>query len=152
MTIVIKSEFGDKNELYEKVLWYAVQKTSTNEFQCLPKSRDLRTNWMSKENEPTAEHIVIFVENKPAGTIRLVEKSGKGKLTRLAVLKEYRNLKLGGHLIKALIDKAKERGYKEILCHSQIPVVGLYQKYGFEVFGDEFDEDGAPHLPLVLKV
>ncbi|TIB77212.1 hypothetical protein E3Q23_01436 [Wallemia mellicola] len=147
MTIVIKSEFGDKNELYE-----ICKNIRIEGFVCLPKSRDLRTNWMSKGNEPTAEHIVIFVENKPAGTIRLVEKSGKGKLTRLAVLKEYRNLKLGGHLIKALIDKAKERGYKEILCHSQIPVVGLYQKYGFEVFGDEFDEDGAPHLPLVLKV
>ncbi|EIM20838.1 acyl-CoA N-acyltransferase [Wallemia mellicola CBS 633.66] len=142
MTIVIKSEFGDKNELYEVCKNIRIE-VFTKE-QGFEDELD--------ENEPTAEHIVIFVENKPAGTIRLVEKSGKGKLTRLAVLKEYRNLKLGGHLIKALIDKAKERGYKEILCHSQIPVVGLYQKYGFEVFGDEFDEDGAPHLPLVLKV
>jgi predicted GNAT family N-acyltransferase len=58
------------------------------------------------------------------------------KLSRLAVLKEYRQHRLGRELVLSLHDwvkgQAQQKGTLEsveIVCHSQVPVKGFYAKY-----------------------
>jgi GNAT superfamily N-acetyltransferase len=69
------------------------------------------------------------------GTIRLTKTQDYYKLSRLAVLKNYRKHRFGRELVLALHDlarnDAKGNGEMErikIVSHSQIPVKGFYLK------------------------
>lgn len=70
---------------------------------------------------------------KPIGTIRAYRVNGAlcYKLSRLAVLKDYRRYKFGRDLVFALQDWVKAEntgGHAEVVVHSQIPVKGFYAK------------------------
>jgi len=97
----------------------------------------------------------------PIGTIRAYRPNGASyyKLSRLAVLKHYRRYKFGRDLVLALHDWVKLEttriggfDHAEVVTHSQIPVKKFYAKYGYESEGEEFDEDGAPHQKMVLRL
>ncbi|KAI0677329.1 acyl-CoA N-acyltransferase [Trametes maxima] len=109
-------------------------------------------------DEFEATHILLRLvpSLEPVGTIRCVKLKEYYKLTRLAVLKEYRKYRFGRLLVQSLHDyvksdaKASGRGDADsvkIVSHSQLPVKGFYGKSG-----DEFDEDGAPHQKMVARL
>ncbi|WWD22130.1 hypothetical protein CI109_106619 [Kwoniella shandongensis] len=103
---------------------------------------------------------------KPIGTIRFVPELGK--LTRLAVLKEYRQYGFGRVLVEGMEKFIKDNAESEALnglvkeidgqkvikikCHSQIPVVAFYSRMGYVADGPEFDEEGAPHQTMYHKI
>lgn len=73
----------------------------------------------------------------PIGTIRVYKMPGADyyKLTRLAVLKDYRKYKFGGALVLALHEWVRRHALQDealgsvrIICHSQLPVKGFYGK------------------------
>lgn len=68
------------------------------------------------------------------------------KLERIAVDKAQRGQKLGDLIMQQLIGYADKEGYDQILLSSQEPVVGFYEKLGFETEGDRFIDAGAPHF------
>jgi len=98
----------------------------------------------------------------PIGTIRtfkVPDSTQYYKLTRLAVLKEYRRFSFGRKLVQAMHDwvrnaaiQAGQTGSVQIVAHSQIPVKGFYAKFGYRPEGYEFDEDGDPHQKMVLQL
>lgn len=109
--------------------------------------------------DPTATHFLLRLVPSltPIGTIRAYRAEGANyyKLSRLAVLKPYRQYRFGRDLVLALHrwakDDAERTGLQaaQVICHSQLPVKGFYAKYGYQPEGDEFDEDGAPHQKMV---
>ncbi|KIJ20385.1 hypothetical protein PAXINDRAFT_160959 [Paxillus involutus ATCC 200175] len=112
------------------------------------------------EQDPTATHFLLRLlpSLSPIGTIRAykVEGANYHKLSRLAVLRQYRKYHFGRDLVLALHrwvkDDAKRTGEMQVakvVCHSQLPVKGFYSKLGYQPEGDEFDEDGAPHQKMV---
>ncbi|KIJ69947.1 hypothetical protein HYDPIDRAFT_121162 [Hydnomerulius pinastri MD-312] len=112
------------------------------------------------EQDPTATHILLRLlpSLTPIGTIRAhkVEGANYYKLSRLAVLKLYRQYRFGRDLVLALHqwvkDDAKQTGEMQVakvVNHSQLPVKAFYSKFGYQSEGDEFDEDGAPHQKMV---
>ena len=57
---------------------------------------------------------------------------------------------MGAKLMAAGIGAVKEKmGKKQIYLEAQSYAVGFYEKAGFKVIGDEFDEDGIPHKPMM---
>ncbi|KAF8812213.1 acyl-CoA N-acyltransferase [Phlegmacium glaucopus] len=113
--------------------------------------------------EDNATHFLLRLMPSltPIGTIRACEIPGAGyyKLTRLAVLKDYRKYKFGRALVLRLHEWVRRHalqvgalGPVKIICHSQLPVTGFYAKFGYEAEGDEFDEDGDPHQKMVLQL
>jgi len=97
---------------------------------------------------------------KPIGVIRGTRLSeAYYKLSRLAVLKDYRQFKFGRELVEALHDWVKLDALEKstanaakVVCHSQLPVKGFYAKFGYIPEGAEFDEDGDPHQKMVLEI
>ena len=91
-------------------------------------------------HDEEATHILLRLAPslKPVGTIRCVKFAGYYKLTRLAVLKEYRQYRFGRALVQSLHAfvkaDAKAAGSRvsedpvKVVCHSQIPVKGFYGK------------------------
>lgn len=95
--------------------------------------------------EDRSTHILLRLvpSLKPVGTIRYTKFEKYSKLSRLVVLKEYRQYKLGRALVEALHKYAIQDATRSvestangaqsnvirIACHSQIPVKGFYAKY-----------------------
>ncbi|KAI0650526.1 acyl-CoA N-acyltransferase [Trametes meyenii] len=115
------------------------------------------------EYDEEATHILLRLvpSLEPVGTIRCVKLKEYYKLTRLAVLMDYRKYRFGRLLVESLHDyvksdaKASSRGDADsvkVVSHSQLPVKGFYGKFGYVPEGDEFDEDGAPHQKMVLRL
>ncbi|KAF8639876.1 hypothetical protein AX17_001130 [Amanita inopinata Kibby_2008] len=114
-------------------------------------------------HEETATHFLLRLIPSlvPVGTIRAYKVPGAQyyKLSRLAVLKEYRRFNFGRELVQALHDWVRGAGIEpgqvgsaQIVTHSQIPVKGFYARFGYRPEGEEFDEDGEPHQKMVLHM
>ncbi|OCH96003.1 acyl-CoA N-acyltransferase [Obba rivulosa] len=108
--------------------------------------------------DAAATHFLLRLEpsHKPIGTIRCTKHAEYYKLSRLAVLKDYRKFRFGRELVLALHEFVRQdatasgtHGAVKIVAHSQIPVMPFYAKFGYEPEGGEFDEDGAPHQKMV---
>lgn len=75
-----------------------------------------------------------------------------GKIGRLAVLPEWRGQGVGGAMLLALIDQAKERHLAEIYLHAQTSAIGFYERCGLVAEGDGFTEVGIAHRKMSLKL
>ncbi|CDO73763.1 hypothetical protein BN946_scf185015.g91 [Trametes cinnabarina] len=91
------------------------------------------------EYDEEATHILLRLvpSLKPVGTIRCVKLKDYYKLSRLAVLKDYRKYRFGAALVQSLHDHVKADARAsglaasdaaKVIAHSQIPVKGFYGK------------------------
>jgi ribosomal protein S18 acetylase RimI-like enzyme len=90
--------------------------------------------------DETSTHILLRLipSLEPIGTIRaVIHPNGYYKLTRLAVLKEYRQFKFGRKLVESMHDSVRIHAEKnapssqkeaKIVSHSQIYVKPFYAK------------------------
>jgi predicted GNAT family N-acyltransferase len=102
---------------------------------------------LERENEDVSTHFLATVDGEPAGAARW-RKTDKGyKLERFAVLSKFRG-GVGAELVKAVLaDLPADAGC--IYLHAQTPAVTLYEKFGFEKVGPEFEEAGIKHYKMV---
>lgn len=102
------------------------------------------------EFEEESNHFLAQVNGIPAGACRW-RKTDKGyKLERFAVLKNFRGEGLGQRLVQTVLnDLPEEADY--VYLHAQLAAIGLYEKFGFEKVGPQFEEAGIQHFKMVLK-
>ncbi|KAJ6539671.1 acyl-CoA N-acyltransferase [Mycena capillaripes] len=110
---------------------------------------------VTEEDPSTGERSV-----KSVGTIRgttpdAYPSINRYKLSRLAVDKNYRKHRFGRLLVESLHKWIQEDAKAtsrpaEVECHSQLPAMAFYAKFGYTVEGAQFDEDGEPHQNMVL--
>ena len=95
-------------------------------------------------------HFLIFDNVKAIGTARVRRKENDLlKIERVAVLKEFRRLKVGSILIKNVIKHYLNFDYnKPLILHSQVAVADFYKSLNFISYGNEFYEDGIPHIAM----
>ncbi len=79
------------------------------------------------------------------GTGRLLP---SGKIGRMAVLKEYRNIGVGSAILNALIEIANNESINNLYLHGQVHAKAFYNKHGFIEQGSIFDEAGIPHYKM----
>ena len=97
------------------------------------------------EHEESSWHVLAFVDSKPAATGRL---QTDGKITRIAVLKAFRNRGLATQLLTALLTIAEKNDLFSLYLNAQTSAIGLYEKHGFSRHGDVFDEGGIEHIRM----
>lgn len=97
-----------------------------------------------------AQHIVLMDDGEnPLATARIFEDSrGQAIIGRVAVLKEHRGKGYGKVVVKEAMKRLENLGYPTILIHGQTYAVPFYEKLGFRAFGEEFIEDGLPHIGM----
>lgn len=102
------------------------------------------------EHEEESNHFLATVNGEPAAASRW-RKTDKGyKLERFAVLKKFRGNGIGQALVKAVLnDLPKDADY--VYLHAQIQAVTLYERFGFEKTGPEFEEAGIRHYKMIKK-
>ncbi|WP_245474750.1 GNAT family N-acetyltransferase [Bradyrhizobium sp. Leo121] len=67
---------------------------------------------------------------------------------RMAVLKAARGTGMGARVLDALMAKAVELGYPELILNAQTHAEPFYARVGFERVGEEFEEAGIPHIEM----
>ena len=95
-------------------------------------------------------HFLIFDSKKAIGTARVRNKEKNIlKIERVAVLLEFRRLKIGSILIQNIIKHYMNlNDKKSIVLHSQVAVADFYKTLNFISYGNEFFEDGIPHIRM----
>ena len=95
-------------------------------------------------------HFLIFDYKNAIGTARVRQKEKSIlKIERVAVLLEFRRLKVGSILIKNIIKNYMNLDDKKsIVLHSQVAVADFYKSLNFISYGNDFFEDGIPHIAM----
>ena len=96
-----------------------------------------------------AIHVLGEEDGQPiaAARIRLLE--DYAKLERIAVRAGCRGRGLGDRLVDIMVAVARQHGYTTFKMHAQAHLAGFYRKHGFEVTGEQFDEAGIAHVPMM---
>lgn len=99
-----------------------------------------------------AAHLVGYVDGKPVCTCRFfreTEHTSVFIIGRVAVSKEYRGQQLGSKLILAAEDFIRVMGGVKSKLAAQVRAKGFYESLGYTAEGDEFDEEGCPHVWMI---
>jgi predicted GNAT family N-acyltransferase len=102
------------------------------------------------EYDETAWHAVAKSNHQVIGTGRLILNQSTAKIGRMAIDPEFRGKGIGLEILKALINKGKEKGVQEFILHAQTHAIAFYAREGFEPYGPIFDEAGIPHVEMRL--
>lgn len=100
-------------------------------------------------------HFIAEVAGVVVGCVVLFPaptKAGSAQLMQMAVSAHLQGQGIGTGLVALLCDLARQRGFKEITCHSRDDAVGFYQGRGFEVVGESFEEVGVKHRHMRLPL
>lgn len=97
--------------------------------------------------EADCEYLTLYSnDNQPLATARIYPYAeGVYKLQRIAVLKSQRGKALGERLMAEMEQRAQAQGVKRLILGAQDSAIGFYQKCGYQVYGDGYDEEGVPH-------
>jgi predicted GNAT family N-acyltransferase len=97
------------------------------------------------EHDPVCIHALAFQDGKPVATGRLLP---DGHIGRMAVLKDFRNRGIGGLLLKALMERARQRGDSQVILSAQVGAARFYEAHGFVRHGDEYLEVDIRHQEM----
>ena len=98
-------------------------------------------------------HIVLYVDKKPVGNVRIIPKKPILKLSRLCILKEYRKKGLSKYLMEKYIKickTMKSEGFDKIYLEAQVQVVGFYELHGFVTTSDVIIVEDYPHKSMEM--
>ncbi|HTT85333.1 MAG TPA: GNAT family N-acetyltransferase [Rhizomicrobium sp.] len=82
-------------------------------------------------NDLSATHLIGYIDDEPAGCIRIRYFAGFAKIERLAVRHEFRNSRLAFRLVKAAIAFAATKGYSQLYGHARTDLVRFWSLFGF---------------------
>ena len=95
--------------------------------------------------DATALHFVVFLNAQAVATARLLTDHSIG---RVAVLKEYRGLKIGQQLMQEIMHIALLQQRPFVKLSAQVYAIGFYQALGFKAEGEQYLDCGIPHIDM----
>ena len=97
------------------------------------------------DDDTVSVHALATLNREPVGTGRL---NPGGKIGRIAVKAGLRGRGIGTLILRQLLHEAYRRGIREPYLHAQVQAVPFYEKLGFRIEGDVFDEAGISHVRM----
>jgi ElaA protein len=126
---------------------YALLKLRTDVFFVEQKVDD--TELDDRDQEPTTEHLWIADDAGIASYLRVIQdaepthRDARRLFGRVVTRPDARGRGLSQQLIAEVI---RRHGHEAMLLHAQTYIVPLYARFGFETFGEEYEEAGIPHF------
>jgi predicted GNAT family N-acyltransferase len=96
-----------------------------------------------------ALHVVALAGDRVVGTLRVLVDGARAKIGRVAVARDYRRRGIAHRMMLLGLDGAREAGCSEAALTAQTYAIALYEKSGFSVDSDVFEEAGMPHVWMV---
>lgn len=104
------------------------------EWRALPENRGDN----AAETVHVAETLHVVDEIEPAGQGYIIG--------RVAVVKAYRGKNIGAHILRDAAREIKAIGGTHIRLAAQVQARGFYETLGYVAYGNEFDDEGCPHI------
>ncbi|MBJ8440765.1 UNVERIFIED_CONTAM: acetyltransferase [Trichonephila clavipes] len=101
------------------------------------------------DQDMISDHFVVYDQDQPIATARLLQNNSVG---RVAVLKAYRGQGIGRMIMLEIIQLAHQQDRKFLQLSSQVHAISFYEKLGFSIQGDAYDECGIPHIKMQLVI
>ena len=90
-----------------------------------------------------------FEDEKLEGCCLLAEvEPGTVKLRQMAVLDGLQGKGIGRALMSFAENVARDASYKKLTMHARKTAVGFYEKLGYTICSDEFEEVTVPHYEM----
>ena len=97
------------------------------------------------DQDATATHVLTLDGDLAVGCGRMVPHGDHVKIGRMAVLRERRGEGIGRSVLEALMELARQRGFRRAILHAQLTAEGFYLKQGYIPHGEVFAEAGIAH-------
>jgi predicted GNAT family N-acyltransferase len=106
-----------------------------------------------REEEPDALdddalHLVALAPDgeRVVATLRLLLHEQDARIGRVAVLAEWRHRSIASRMLELAVQRAREEGHAKARLAAQIRAKALYERAGFSVESEPFDDAGIPHV------
>ena len=97
-------------------------------------------------------HFIATIKDEVVGTMRLIKEGDYLKIGRVAVSKEYRNLKIGSRLMAYADKYAFNNGYKATKLGAQLTAIPFYESCGYSAYGEVFMDANIEHIMMEKKI
>ncbi len=97
-----------------------------------------------RDTEPDTRHWWVERDGAPVAYLRVLEDATARRIGRVATHMAARNSGLAAQLLQTVLGHTSGPW----VLDSQSHLTGWYERFGFAVAGDEFIEDGIPHVPM----
>ena len=101
------------------------------------------------DQDVISQHFVIYDQDQPIATARLLQNHSVG---RVAVVKAYRGQGLGQMIMLEIISYAQKQRRSVLTLSSQVHAISFYEKLGFTVQGNPYDECGISHIEMTMNL
>jgi len=102
-----------------------------------------------RDVEPATEHLWVPGPGGPASYLRLLrDDDGAVRIGRVCTRRDARHLGLASSLVRDVL--ARNGGLRIVLA-AQSYLVPFYYRHGFHRTGEDFLEDGIPHVPMARE-
>ena len=96
--------------------------------------------------EAESLHLVALEGGRVVGCVLFHPESAEdGRLYQMAVVPALQGTGIGTRLVHALESELSRRGFRSVHLHARAHVVPFYERLGYAVWGDPFEEVGVPH-------
>jgi ElaA protein len=101
-----------------------------------------------RDLEPSTRHLWIEDEGTVVAALRVLhDADGATSIGRVVTAAAHRSQGLAADLVRTALATTTTR---PVRINAQSQLVEWYRRFGFEVSGDEFVEDGIPHTPMAV--
>jgi predicted GNAT family N-acyltransferase len=117
--------------------------------------RPLGLGFDQVEIDKEKENVLIgaFEDDDMLGCCMLVEeKPGTVRLRQMAVLNDLQGKGIGRALMNFAENLARDRGYSVLSMHARKYATGFYEKMGYKIASEEFNEVTIPHYVMEKKL
>jgi predicted GNAT family N-acyltransferase len=103
--------------------------------------------------DATAVHVLSRDEaGRVVATGRLLPRGSTASIGRMATDPSARGRGHGAAVLAELHRQAVLRGVAEVELHAQVSARGFYERAGYAVVGDEYEEAGIRHVTMIRRL
>ena len=100
-----------------------------------------------RDVDPGTRHVLLTVEDALLGYARVLDDGDVWRIGRVLLAPDARGRGWAEPVMDTALQVAEGR---DVVLDAQSPLAAWYATFGFEVAGEEFLEDGIPHVPMRL--
>jgi ElaA protein len=101
-----------------------------------------------RDTEPGTRHVLLREGDRLVGYARVLDDTDVWRIGRVVLAPDARGRGLAEPLMHTALQVCPGR---DVVLDAQSPLAGWYETLGFVVAGEEFLDDGIPHLPMRLS-
>ncbi|MGI5244479.1 GNAT family N-acetyltransferase [Dactylosporangium sp. CA-139066] len=101
-----------------------------------------------RDTEPGTLHLWLDApDGSVAAYLRVLDEPGGGaRIGRVVTAAAHRGRGLAGRLLAEAIERIGPQ--REIVLDAQTGATGVYGRFGFEICGPAYDDEGIEHVPM----